>query len=60
MTWKVMTRAVKRQYLGLSQRLMEEETPPPQVRLHSPQVDHRPQPPSTPSGRVPYATHMRL
>ena len=40
-------------YLGLSQCLMEEDTPPPQVRLHSSQGDHRPQPPSTPSGRVP-------
>uniref|UniRef100_A0AAY4DIR1 Uncharacterized protein n=1 Tax=Denticeps clupeoides TaxID=299321 RepID=A0AAY4DIR1_9TELE len=27
-------------YAGLSQSLMEEETPPPQVRLHSPHRDH--------------------
>ena len=47
-------------YLGLSQCLIEEDTPPPHVLLHSSQGDHRPQPPSTPSGRVPYATHTLL
>ena len=43
----------KGSYLGLSQWRREEDTPPPQVRLHSSQGDQSPQPPSTPSGRVP-------
>lgn len=44
-------------YAGLSQCLMEEDTPPPQVRLHSPHMDQGPQPPSTLWGQVPNATH---
>lgn len=44
-------------YAGLSQRLMEEDTPPPQVLLHSPHIDQGPQPPSTLWGQVPNVTH---
>lgn len=32
-------------YAGLSQCLMEEDTPPPQVLLHSPHIDQGPQSP---------------
>lgn len=44
-------------YAGLSQCLMEEDTPPPQVLLHSPHVDQGPQSPSKLWGKVPNATH---
>lgn len=47
-------------YLGLSQWRTDEDTPPPHVRLHSPQEDQDPQAPSTPSGRVPKGTHSLL
>lgn len=46
--------------LGLSQCRLEEDTPPPQVRLQPPHGVQGPQAPSTPSGRDPKGTHTRL
>lgn len=43
-------------YAGLSQCLRDEETPPPQVLLHSPHSDQGPQPPSMLWGQVPKGT----
>lgn len=51
---------VRRADLGLSQWRLEEDTPPPHVRLQSPHGVHGPQAPSTPSGRDPKGTHTRL
>lgn len=51
---------VPRADLGLSQWRLEEDTPPPHVRLQSPHGVHGPQAPSTPSGRDPKGTHTRL
>lgn len=51
---------VLRADLGLSQCRLEEDTPPPHVRLQSPHGVHGPQAPSTPSGRDPKGTHTRL
>lgn len=44
-------------YAGLSQCLIDEDTPPPQVLLHSPHVDQGPQSPSKFCGKVPNTTH---
>lgn len=44
-------------YAGLSQCLTDDETPPPQVLLHSPHIDQGPQPPSMLWGQVPKGTH---
>ena len=46
--------------LGLSQCRLEEDTPPPHVRLQSPHGVHGPQAPSTPSGLDPKGTQTRL
>lgn len=56
----VSSQGVPRADLGLSQCRLEEDTPPPQVRLQSPHGVHGPQAPSTPSGRDPKGTHTRL